>query len=68
MIDYQLYFLSDDDRDVDCQGHRCADDRAAVLTGRSLCFENNIDIWQGTRRVARVSRGDFRLALQMPSG
>ena len=68
VIDYQLYFLGDDDRDVDRQDHRCADDRAAVLTGRSLCFENNIDIWQGTRRVARVSRGDFRLALRAHSG
>jgi hypothetical protein len=67
MINYQLYFLSDDDRDVNHQDHCCADDHAAVLIGRSLCFENNIDIWQGTRRVGRVSRADFRLALGTPS-
>jgi hypothetical protein len=68
MTKYQLYFLGDGDRDVAREDHRCADDRAAILIGRSLCLDHNIDIWQDTRRVARVSRGDFGLALRAPAG
>ena len=61
MAHYQLYFLSDDDREVNREDHVCIDDRAAILMGRSLCFDYNIDIWHDARRVARVSRGDFSL-------
>lgn len=61
MARYQLYFLTEDDRDVNREDHSCTDDRAAILMGRSLCLEHNIDIWHDARRVARVSRGDFSL-------
>jgi len=59
---YQLYFLDDDDRDIARQEHRCADDRAAVRRGRSLCMEHNIDIWDNARRVARIHKEQFRAA------
>lgn len=62
---YQLYLLSDDDRDVARQDHSCADDHAAVQIGRSLCFDQNIDIWHEARRVARVQKSDF--AIGFPS-
>lgn len=66
MFHYQLYFLADDDRDVLRQDHCCTDDSAAILIGRSLCFEYNIDIWHDARRVARVQKGDFSLEPSLP--
>lgn len=65
MPNYQLYLLSDDDRDVGRQDHSCADDRAAILIGRSLCFDQNIDIWHEARRVARVQKGDFAIGFPL---
>jgi hypothetical protein len=56
---YQLYFLNDSDRDVERQDHRCADDDAALQIGRSLCFDRNIDVWSGGRRVARIGKDKF---------
>jgi hypothetical protein len=58
---YQLYFLNDSDRDVGQQELRCASDSEALRMTRSLCFDRNIDIWCGGRRVARVSRDQFAL-------
>jgi hypothetical protein len=66
MTAYQLYFLDDDDRDVARQDHVCADDRAAIRMGRSLCFEHHIDIWNGARRVARIPRGNLALPPLVP--
>jgi len=66
MTQYQLYFLSDEDRDVAREDHFCSDDRAAIVMGRSLCRDYNIDIWQDARRVARVSVADFGLDLRVP--
>lgn len=67
MTAYQLYFLNDDDRDVARQDHVCADDPAAIRMGRSLCFEHNIDIWNGARRVARIPQGNFALLRDAPA-
>ncbi|MBN9545456.1 MAG: hypothetical protein J0I19_08280 [Alphaproteobacteria bacterium] len=66
MTQYQLYFLSDEDRDIARHDYCCSDDRAAIVMGRTLCQDNSIDIWQNGRRVARVSVGDFGLRLRMP--
>ncbi|HVO95388.1 MAG TPA: hypothetical protein VMT22_21205 [Terriglobales bacterium] len=66
MTQYQLYFLSDEDRDIAREDHCCSDDRAAIVMGRTLCRDYNIDIWQDARRVARVSVCDFGLDLRMP--
>lgn len=62
MSRYQFYLLNSADRDVDRQVHSCMDDQAAVQMARSLCFDNNIDVWQGARRVARVKKADFAMA------
>lgn len=64
MSPYQFYLLNSADRDVDRQVHSCTNDRAAVQMARSLCFDNNIDIWQDARRVARVGRDDFSMMPQ----
>lgn len=59
---YQLYFLNDADRDVDCQERECANDREAMKIGRSLCFDSNIDVWNDGRRVARIGQDSFALS------
>ena len=59
MIAYQFYLLDEDDRDVDRQDRRCVDDDAAIRVARSLCLENNIDVWCEARRVARIPSGNF---------
>jgi hypothetical protein len=64
MTHYQFYFLNDCDRDVARQDYSCADDRAAIFIGRSLCFDHNIDIWHEARRVSRVQKSDFGLGFQ----
>lgn len=65
MSQYQFYLLNSADRDVDQQMHRCQDDHAAVQLARSICFDNNIDIWQGARRVARVGKSDFAVIARL---
>ena len=67
MTQYQLYFLSDEDRDIAREDHCFSDDRAAIVMGRTLCRDYNIDIWQDARRVARVSICDFGLDLRRPA-
>jgi hypothetical protein len=64
MSEYQLYLLSDDDRDLAREVHTCIDDHAAILVGRSLCFDHNIDIWHEARRVARIEKGDFSIGFR----
>lgn len=59
MREYQFYFLTDQDRDVERQDHCCMNDREAVQLGRKLCRHYNIDIWQDGRRIARVSKHEF---------
>ena len=64
MAQYQLYFLSDEDRDVEQQVFSCLDDHSAILVARSLCRDYNIDVWEDGRRVARVNKRDFGLHLR----
>lgn len=61
MSKYQFYLLNSADRDIDRQVHSCANDGAAMQLARSLCLDNNVDIWHGVRRVARVGKGDFAM-------
>lgn len=39
----------------------CADDLDALRQGEKLSAENPVEIWQGSRRVARVKAGNAPL-------
>lgn len=58
MARYQLYLLDRFGRAIKREDHDCSNDGAAVLQGRSLCQEHDVDVWREDRRVARVHRGD----------
>ena len=59
MIAYQFYLLDDNDSDVARQDHSCTDDNAAIQVARSICLENNVDVWSEARRIARIGQSDF---------
>ena len=61
MKHYRIYSLNHQGgisraRDLDC-----ADDLDALSQGEKLSAENPVEIWQGSRRVARVKPGNAPL-------
>jgi hypothetical protein len=59
MIHYCFYLLDAAGHCLARQDHRFADDLDALDKARSLCADHDIDIWQGTRRVASVKKEEI---------
>ena len=56
MTHYRLYLLDFDNR-ITREGVEieCADDDAALLAASRIDHTSGVEVWSGTRRVARVS-------------
>jgi hypothetical protein len=54
MKDYRLYRINPDGGFTSGDDFRAVDDASAVVEARRMAHTGVIEIWQGTRQVARV--------------
>jgi hypothetical protein len=54
MAAYRAYFLGPDNRIVGVHELVCCDDDEALNKARSLVDDKPIELWDGTRRIARI--------------
>jgi hypothetical protein len=62
MASYRFYFLDDSEHINKADYVECQDDRDALEKARGFCDAFHIDVWDGTRRVGRVKRGETPFA------
>ena len=66
MPDYLLFFLTSENHVVNHLEHSCRDDLGALDKACGLARNHAIEIWENTRRVARVEMGDIALDARDP--
>lgn len=64
MQHYKLYSLDARGRIAQAHDFECRDDLAALAEGEKECADHNVEIWQGSRLVARVKQGNAPLNTQ----
>lgn len=55
MFEYRAYFLDEDDHFVAVQDLNCPDDAVAIAEAEKLLDRHDIELWQLSRMVARLS-------------
>ena len=60
-MEYKLYCLDDAQHILSASTVVAQDDLAALKEAEKLCEKNGIEVWQGTRCVARVKKGNAPL-------
>ena len=58
MKQYKFYFLDDRGHVWRAQDHLLRDDLDALALAKNICTDHGVEIWEGTREVARVKRND----------
>ncbi len=53
---YRIYCIEDDNTVISGKNFDAKDDIAAFAKSRELCGQNEIEVWQNTRFVARLSK------------
>lgn len=64
MQHYRLYSLDRQGRIASAHDLNCRDDLAALAEGEKECVSHSVEIWQGSRLVARVKQGNEPLNAQ----
>jgi hypothetical protein len=60
-MDYRLHCLDENQRITSSSDVVARDDLAALEQAEKLCEKQGMEVWQGTRRVARVKKGNAPL-------
>jgi len=54
VIQYRAYHVGEDDRYKAGFNLNCADDQEAIAVAKRLADRNDVELWQGSRKVARL--------------
>ena len=60
-MEYRLYWLDETGRIAGARSFSARDDLMALHEAEGACEKNAIEVWQGTRLVARVKLGNGEL-------
>ncbi len=55
MIEYRAYIVGDDGHFLGYEPLICADDSEAITKARCLVRDHDVELWNGTRLVVRLS-------------
>lgn len=58
MKQYKFFFLDDRGHVLRAQDHQLRDDLDALAVAKKICTDHAVEIWEGTREVARVKQND----------
>ena len=64
MKSYRIYCLNSGGQIARALDVQCQDDLAALAEGEKSCTENDVEVWEGTRLVARVKKGGTPLSAE----
>ena len=57
MNTFRAFVLNDDDKIISSEILDVTSDEDAIAAARVFALENDLEIWQGQRRIARMNKG-----------